>query len=165
MSLAVLSPESGTWLATVESYNTTTDTWTEEAPLLRATSWEAGGLLGTTIVAADGQLSDGSVTGDNEGYSVKKNKWTTLTADPSPRLEACFSSISGKLYVASGWNGALTSVNEAYSSKTKSWTTLASIPNGIATPGYATVGGRLYCIGGAGASLSNVFNYVQIYQP
>jgi N-acetylneuraminic acid mutarotase len=159
------NPDTGTWLTTVESYNTATDTWTEEAPLLAATAWEALGLLGTTIVAADGQLSGGSVTGDSEGYNVRKNKWKTLTADPTPRLEPCFSAIRGRLYVAGGWNGAVLSVNEAYSPITKSWTSLASMPDAVETPGTATVGGRLYCIGGAGSTLSNVFNYVQIYQP
>ena len=44
----------GMWLTTVESYNTATDTWTEEAPMLLARGWAAVGLLGTTIVAADG---------------------------------------------------------------------------------------------------------------
>jgi N-acetylneuraminic acid mutarotase len=159
-------PDTGVFLATVESYNTTADAWTEESPLLISKAWEAVGLLGTTVVAADGQTSGGSVTGDNEGYNARKNTWAKLTADPTPRLETCFSAIKGQLYVAGGWNGSLLSVNEAYSSKTKSWTTLAVMPDAIATPGSATAGGRLYCFGGAdNGNLNNVFNYVQIYQP
>jgi len=162
----VIGGYNGGFLTTVESYNTTTDTWAEEAPLLLAKAWQATGLLGGTIMAADGNISaPPGYTGDNEGYNVKKNKWTTLTADPTPRLEACFSVISGKLYVAGGWNGTLLGVNEAYSSTTKSWTTLASMPNAVETPGSAVVGGRLYCIGGSNGNLSTVFNYVQIYQP
>src|SRR5208282_1575773 len=45
------------YLTTVESYNTTTNTWTEEAPLLIAKGWSAVGLLGTTVVSADGSNS------------------------------------------------------------------------------------------------------------
>ena len=156
------------WLATVESYNTTTDTWTEEAPLPVATSWLTAGLLGTTVVAAEGQICCGSGTpvGNTEGYSVKKNTWTELTADSTPRLEPCFAAIKGQLYVAGGANSTGTlSVNEAYNAKTKSWTTLASMPNALETPASATAGGRLYCIGGSSANLSSVYDYVQIYQP
>jgi N-acetylneuraminic acid mutarotase len=162
-------PNTGFWYDTVESYNTGTDTWSEETPLPVGTSWEAVGLLGATIVSADGQQGpppNGTVTGANEGYNVKKNTWTALPADPNTRLESCFAAIKGQLYVASGANatGTLT-VNEAYDAKTKSWTTLAPIPNALTTPGYATVGGRLYCIGGSSSNLQSVYDYVQIYQP
>jgi uncharacterized repeat protein (TIGR03803 family) len=151
---------------TVESYNTTTDTWTEEKPLPVATAWEAVGLLGITVVAADGQISPGTVVGTNEGYNPSTNTWTGLTADPTPRLEACFATISGELYVAGGANATqVLNVNEAYSGTTKKWTTLASMPNALQTAGSATVGGRLYCFGGANSNLSSIYNNVQIYQP
>jgi len=156
------------WLATVYSYNTTSNTWTEEAPLPVATSWEAAGLLGTTITVADGQIGPlpGTPVGNTEGYNPKKNSWTKLTADPTPRLETCFAAITGQLYVAGGFNSTeVLNVNEAYSGKTKSWTKLAPMPNALGTPGSATAGGRLYCIGGAGTSLSSIYDYVQIYQP
>ncbi len=162
-------PNTQVWYDTVESYNTTTDTWTEETPLAIGTSWEALGLLGSTIVAADGQQGpppSGTVTGDTESYNPKKNTWTSLTADPTPRLESCFAAMKGQLYVAGGANSAGTlTVNETYSPKTKSWTTLASMPDAIATPASATVAGRLYCIGGSSSNLSSIYDYVQIYQP
>ena len=44
--------------------------------------------LGGTILAAGG-LSNSGVTGDNEGYNVKKNKWTELAADPTVRGASC----------------------------------------------------------------------------
>jgi len=159
-------PNTQVWYDVVESYNTTTDTWTEEAPLPVATSWEAVGLLGSTIVSADGQISPGTPVGSNEGYNPNTNTWTGLTADATPRLETCFAAISGQLYVAGGANATqVLNVNEAYNSTTKKWTTLASMPNALETPGSATVGGRLYCFGGSSSNLSSVYNYVQIYQP
>lgn len=162
-------PNTQFWYDTVESYNTTTDTWTEEAPLPVGTSWEAVGKLGAAIVEADGQQGpppSGTVTGDNESYNVKKNSWTALTADPTPRLEACFAAIKTDLYVAGGANSSgLLNVNEAYNSKSETWSTLASMPNAVETPGSATVGGKLYCFGGSSANLGSIYNYVQIYQP
>jgi hypothetical protein len=158
-------------LAIVESYNTATDTWTEEAPLLVGKSLAAVGLLGSKIVAAGG-LSNSGITGDNEGYNVAKNMWTTLTADPTPRQAGCAWAIAGQFYFAGGSASPAgdqpLSALEAYSSKTKSWMTLASIPQAVIAPGSADVGGRLYCIGGtdnAGSLGGTVYNYVQIYQP
>ncbi len=158
---------SGSRLTTVESYNPGTNTWTEEAPLLVGKSSAAVGLLGATIIAADG-LTNSGFTGDSEGYSATKNKWTTLTADPTPRVAACAWAIAGQLYVAGGGNGGPLSVLEAYSSKTKSWATMAPMPQAVLGAGPADVGGKLYCFGGTNnGSLGQgtVYSYVQIYQP
>ena len=56
-------------------------------------------------------------------------------------------------------------LNEAYNPGTKKWATLAPIPQapGFAA-GSAVAGGNLYCFGG-GIFLTNVYDYVQIYQP
>ena len=58
--------------ATVESYDPATDTWTEEAPLLVGKSEPTVGLVGTTIVAADG-LTDTGDNSNNESYDVSTN--------------------------------------------------------------------------------------------
>ncbi|HVM76337.1 MAG TPA: kelch repeat-containing protein [Candidatus Saccharimonadales bacterium] len=162
-------PNTQFWYDTVESYNTTTDTWTEEAPLPVGTSWEAVAKLGAAIVEADGQQGpppSGTPTGQTQSYNVKKNTWTALPSDPTPRLESCFAAIKTDLYVAGGANtSGLLSLNEAYNSKTKSWSSLASMPNPVETPGSATAGGKLYCFGGSSANLGSIYNYVQIYQP
>ena len=162
----VIGGQDNGFFANVASYNTTTNTWTEEAPLLVDKGWSAVGLLGTTIVSAGG--SNGSARiGDNEGYSVKKNTWAELPADPTPRTVGCYAAIKGQLYVAGGLdaNGNSLTLNEAYNPKTKSWTTLDSLP--LATDdgaGSAESGGRLYCFGG-GTFDQIVYNNVQIYQP
>jgi N-acetylneuraminic acid mutarotase len=152
------------YLTTVESYNTTTNTWKTEASLLVGKAFPATGLLGTTPVAADGY--NGTLLGDNEGYNTSLNTWTTLTADPTPRTQGCFSAITGQLYVAGGnlTGGQPISLNEAYSPTKKSWTTLAPMPIGVAFPGSAQAGGLLYCFGG-GEYPNTAYNYVQIYQP
>jgi len=152
-------------LNTVESYNPVTDTWTEEAPLLVGKSEPSAGLIGSTIVAADGFTSSWD-TGDNEGYSASTNSWQSLASDPTPRNSACGGSIKGQLYVAGGWNNSVTlNVTESFKKK---WTTLASMPQAVVSPGFALNAGQLYCIGGGDNGTvfrGNVFNYVQIYQP
>jgi N-acetylneuraminic acid mutarotase len=151
------------YLTNVASYNTTTNTWTEEAPLLVPTGWEAVGLLGTTIVAADGGNNSGYE--GSEGYTIKKNTWADLPSDPTPRLVGCYAVIKGELYVAGGNNGSNLTINESYNPKTKSWTTLAAMPEGIdISAASAESGGRLYCFGG-GTFDQIVYDNVQIYQP
>jgi uncharacterized repeat protein (TIGR03803 family) len=152
------------YLTTVESYNTTTNTWTAEAPLPDAQGWAAVGLLGTTVVAADG--SNGSINlGINQGYNVTNNTWSELTPDPTPRVPGCYGVINGKLYVAGGLTQTMITLNEAYNPGTKKWATLAPMPEAPGqAAGSAADGGNLYCFGG-GVFLTNVDDYVLIYQP
>jgi N-acetylneuraminic acid mutarotase len=152
------------YLTTVESYNTTTNTWTAEAPLPDAQGWAAVGLLGTTVVAADG--SNGSINlGVNQAYNVTNNTWSELTPDPTPRVPGCYGVINGKLYVAGGLTQTMITLNEDYNPGTKKWVTLAPIPQGPGiAAGSVVAGGNLYCFGG-GIFLTNVYDYVQIYQP
>jgi hypothetical protein len=125
-------------------------------------------LLGTTIVAAGG-LDNTSITGDNESYSVSKNTWTTLLADPTPRAVGCAASIGGLLYSAGGSNGtSALSLNESFSATAKKWTTLSSMPLAVIGPGSAEAGSLLYCFGGSnngGLFSGTVYNNVQIYRP
>lgn len=108
------------------------------------------GLVGTTIVAADGFSASGDI-GDNEGYNSSSNSWKSLTPDPTGRNEACSGSINGLLYVAGGSHDGLTnntSVNESFNLSTNMWTTLARIPRPVAAAGAAVQKGLLYCFGG-----------------
>ena len=152
-------------LNTVESYNPATDTWTEEAPLIIGKSEPSVGLIGSTIIAADGFQGAGDL-GENEGYSATTNAWTSLTADPIARNAACGGSVGANLYVAGGNGG--TTVTESFKLSKNKWTTLASMPQGVISPGSAVNKGILYCFGGSNSGVffqGSVFNYLQIYQP
>ncbi|MGA7684449.1 MAG: kelch repeat-containing protein [Terriglobales bacterium] len=153
-----------TFTAAVESYNPATNTWTEEAPLLVVKSQAAAGLLGTTIVVADGALSDGSDTGDNEGYDATTNTWTTLAADPAARYASCFGSVGAKFYDMGG-NSAGTFADDFQLSKNKWTTTLAAVPQSVLFPASAVYKGQLYCIGGWSSFGGPIIDNVQIYQP
>lgn len=156
-------------LTTVESYNPATNMWREEAPLMVGKSYPSVGLVGSTIVAADGVASSGD-TGDTEGYDASTNVWSVLKNDPTGRDLACAGSVSGELYVTGGRiygkGGAAESLTESFTLPPKdTWTTLASLPQATQSAGSVVYGGQLYCFGGmatqGGASIANV----QIYQP
>jgi len=157
------------FLATVESYNPATNTWKEEAPMLGTKDFPAAGLIGTTIVVADGSNVAGSVTGDTEGYNATTNTWTSLAADSTAREGTCSAVIGTLLYDAGGYinnGGAATAVNESFSLSANKWTsTLAAMPQGVMFPGSAVYNGQLYCFGGEATWLANPVNNVQIYQP
>lgn len=157
------------FLATVESYNPATDTWTEEAPMLGAKDDPAAGLIGTTIVVADGANAPGAVTGDTEGYNATTNTWTSLATDPTARTGSCSGPVGANLYDAGGYinnGGAATTVNESFSSSKNQWTTtLTPMPQGTMFGGSAVLNGQLYCFGGEATVNGNPINNVQIYQP
>jgi len=156
-------------LATVESYNPATNTWTEEAPMLGTKDYPATGLIGTTIVAADGANAPGEVTGDTEGYNATTNTWTNLATDPAAREGTCSGVVGSLFYDVGGYinnGGAATTVNESLSLSADKWTTtLAPIPQGAMFPGSAVYNGQLYCFGGEAKWLGSPINNVQIYQP
>jgi N-acetylneuraminic acid mutarotase len=119
-------------------------------------------------VAADGFTASGD-TGDNEGYNVSTNVWSSLTADPSPRNASCFGVVSGQLYVAGGLNNGTpqttTTVNESFNAGSNKWTSQAVMPTAALWQGSAVSNGLLYCFGGQASNQGAVINNVQIYQP
>jgi len=149
-------------VANVESYNPATKIWTEEAPMLVAKSQGAAGLIGTTIVFADGGNSGGA-TSDNEGYDAATNAWKSLASDPTTRDGNCGGSIGPKLYVVGGDGG--NTLTESFQLTKNKWTTLASAPQSNMFSASAVYKGQLYCIGGWAAFGGPIINNVQIYQP
>ena len=60
-------------IATVESYDPKTDSWTAQPSLRNGKSELSAGLLGKTIVAADGFTTQGD-TGDNESFIGRRHR-------------------------------------------------------------------------------------------
>lgn len=152
-------------LDTVESFDPATGTWTEENPLFTPKSQLVGGLVGTTIIAADGITNPNDITADNEGYDAATNVWTSLQGDPTGRAGACGGSVGSSLYVAGGYSTGTTTLTEAYKPSKKAWTTLAVMPEATLLPGSAVYKGKLYCVGGITTYEGSLLNYLQIYQP
>ena len=156
-------------MTTVEKYVPSTNTWTGEAPLLTGVSDVSAGLLGSSIVAADGYTTTGDL-GTTEGYEVSTNTWSALTSDPNPRNASCYGVISGLLYAAGGLyaNPSITeplTVNESFSATKDKWTTLTPMPTAAWFQGAAVDNNLLYCLGGELSYQGTVIGNVQIYQP
>ena len=151
-------------IATVESYNPATNTWTEEAPMLVARGQSAAGVIGTTIVVADGATNGQGTTGDTEAYNPTANTWTTLASDPVSRYASCQGSIGTKLYDLGGQTAP--TYSDDFQLSTNKWTTsLAAAPQSIIFPASAVFKKQLYCFGGWSANGGPVVGNVQIYQP
>jgi N-acetylneuraminic acid mutarotase len=154
-------------LNTVEKYIPSTNTWTEEAPLLVGKSEPAAGLLDKKIISPDG-FTTSQDTGDNEAYDVSTNAWSALPADPTPRNATCFGAVSSLLYVAGGGgNGTPESVTESFKATTNKWATLLAMPQPVIFPASAVADGLLYRFGGTNVDHGSgtIYNNLQIYQP
>jgi N-acetylneuraminic acid mutarotase len=119
---------------------------------------------------AAGGYSSSEDTGDNEGYNVPSNSWTSLATEPTGTNESCTGSVKGSLYLAGGSNGSGNAVDNTQSFKVAKdkWTTQASMPHAVAAPGSAVYKSVLYCFGGGSASsqfVGTIYDYLQIYQP
>ena len=107
-------------------------------------------------MAADGYTASGD-TGDNEGYDLTTNSWTSLKPDPMARNGACRGAIDGQLLVA----GGVGTSTESFNLSSNAWKTLAPMPAPTQFPGSAVYNGQLYCFGGL---WETALNNVQIYQ-
>ena len=124
----VIGGYDGAFLTTVESYNTTTDKWTEEAPELVGKIQFVAGRIGNTIVATDGVNSANVAMADNEAYATGTNTWTSVTADPTARTGACGGAIGAAMYVAGGYDFQTVTLTESFKLSSKKWATLAAMP-------------------------------------
>jgi hypothetical protein len=161
----VIDGYNGDFLTTVESYNTATNTWTEEAPELVAKIEFQAGRIGSTIVAIDGVNSANVAMADNEAYNIGTNTWTSVTADPTARTGACGGAIGADMYVAGGYDFQTVTLTESFKLSKHAWATLAPLPQATLLPASAVYKKQLYCIGGITTFEGTMLGNVQIYQP
>ncbi|MEJ0045851.1 MAG: hypothetical protein WDN04_06815 [Rhodospirillales bacterium] len=156
-------------IATVESYDPAANSWTAQPSLRVGKSEASAGLVGGTIVAADGYTAGGD-TGDNESLTIGGANWVALASDPTPRNGACTGAIGGNLYVADGDNNANApiSVVESYNLKKNKWSALPAMPHTVTDMSFVVYNKQLYCIGGGSSATpfqGSAFTYVQVYTP
>jgi N-acetylneuraminic acid mutarotase len=114
-------------VATVQRYDSTTDSWTAVAPLPVARGAMAVAALNGRIYAAGG-LVDGAAVSDFTVYDPATDTWQTLPAMPTPRDHAVGIALNGKFYVTGGRTldgcSPLTTV-EVYDPATDDWSAAA----------------------------------------
>ena len=157
-------------IATVESYDPVADHWTSQPPLLVGKSELSAGLVGNTIVAADGYSTSGD-TGDTESWAAGDPAWSGLKADPVLRNGACAGAIGKNLYVAGGNESdasVLVNNTNSFSLKKNSWAALAAMPKPATSTGFAIYKKQLFCIGGGSSGVpfkGDAYPDVQVYTP
>ncbi len=166
----VMGGYNGSFLTTVESYDPATNAPQTEPSMQFPESDVSAGLIGTTIVVADG--SGGYEDGHNQGYNVATNgPWKQLASDPTPRQGTCAAAIGGRLYSAGGWDGvnnAALTLTESFTLSKNAWNKkpLAPMPQGTMGLGRSVAyKGQLYCFGGEYSNGGSESSTVEIYQP
>ena len=164
---AVTTPQ-GNALATVESYNPTTNVWHTDAPLPRA----AGGLDAVAsrsrIYASGGDLDALDI------YNPATNRWTSELPMPTSRslVQAAWS--GGHLYAIGGYNevyaagvysDVVSDAVESYSPATGSWKTDTPIPIARMHPAVGTLTNGEIVVAGGGLADHEPLADVELYDP
>jgi hypothetical protein len=140
----------GSPVASMESYDPSSNTWSARAPMSSARANMAAAVINGTIYAAGGDAAAG---GDPaaplttvEAYDAVTNTWTTKAPMAIARRFPAAAAVNGTLYVIGG-DG--TGSVEAYDPATDTWTARESMPNGGGTHRAAALNGLIYAVGGS----------------
>jgi hypothetical protein len=127
-------------LATVEAYDTLTNTWTTKAPMLTTRSAPAAAAIDGILYVIGG---DGS--GSVEAYDPATNTWTAKAVMPGGGGNHKAAALNGLIYVVGGPSGIM----KVYNSALDQWLTLGSMPSPVRGQfGLAVLDGRLFAAGG-----------------
>jgi N-acetylneuraminic acid mutarotase len=92
--------------------------------------------------------------------------WETKAPMPTMRWSAAGGVISGKLYVAGGWNGTNSLATlEVYDPTTDTWTTKTPMPAARSDASGAVIDGKLYVVGGNNSAHNQKVTTLEVYDP
>jgi N-acetylneuraminic acid mutarotase len=161
----------GDALATVEVYDTVTDSWDTKAPMPTARTHLATCVVDGKIYAIGGRRGD-TVLPTVEMYDPVTDTWTTKAPMPTARWGLCASTVNGNIYAIGGattsfssppWAG--TTRVEEYNPVTDTWTQKESMHIGRLDLAGVELNGRIYAIGGGDSSLGTNLATVEAYDP
>jgi N-acetylneuraminic acid mutarotase len=143
--------------ANVESYNSTTNTWTTLTTLPITVNYASAAVINGQLYIVGGCVSSDcrvGVTNQVEIYNPTTNSWSNASPMLTPVASAATAVINGLLYVAGGATSNYQTVStlQVYDPVANVWSSLASMPTGINGGGGATINGNLYVLGGAQSS-------------
>jgi hypothetical protein len=150
--------DDGVNLATVERFNSATNTWTLVASLPAARSGAAAAYDGTGsiyVVGGSSTVNGTDGTSTLYRYTVSSDTWTSLAALPiNVRDAAAVFAPDGTLEVLGGIsNGATVATVESYDPATDAWTTNTPLPAPLSSAAAVIDSlGRVVLIGGFDAS-------------
>jgi len=154
----IIPPNTSPYLATVEAYDPTTNTWTTKAPMPTPRENAVSGVVNGILYVAGGNLVHG--TRLVEAYDPVSNTWSTKAAMPSLREYATGGVMNGILYVV-GFTTDIPSqpTIETYNPATDTWTTIVPTPQ-LTFGGDmgAVIGGVLYVAGNTNEDYPNTLH-------
>lgn len=165
-------------LATMEMFDTETNTWTSMKPMTLARNHHDVAYLDGKLYAIGGTIGScfpggwSSNVPMNEVYDIATDSWSTRAPMPTARSGVGAAALEGKIYVigGEGWvdrSGGVFHANESYDPKTNSW---AEEP-GMPTPrhGFAkgVLDGKLYAVSGVAMDEGpfSVVAVTEVYTP
>ncbi|MBI1925877.1 galactose oxidase, partial [Candidatus Poribacteria bacterium] len=150
-------------LATIESYDPATDTWTKKADMPTPRGALSASAVNGKIYAIGGFDANSTALSTVEEYDPKMNSWTKKADMPTPRWAFSTSVVNGKIYAIGGFDGArVLSTVEEYDPKMNSWTKKASMPT-ARTTSTSVVNGKIYAIGDFNGTF--IISTVEEYDP
>ena len=150
-------------LATMDSYDPTTNSWTTKTSMPTARTQPGVGVVNGIIYVIGGMTGSGTFLTTVEAYDPASDSWTTKASLPATRAAMGVAVVNGILYSIAGTSGS-GNVSDvyAYDPQTNSWTTKASIPTARYEPAVGVINGIIYVAGsdsGGGTYLSTVESY------
>jgi hypothetical protein len=164
---------SSTYLASVEVYDVSTDTWEEGIPLPQPRMVAATGVIDGKIYLAGGYFWEEAVTyylDRLDRFDPDGNFWVTLAPMPTPRSLAAGAVLDGKFYVMGGRNEngktmQVLDTVEVYDPGTDEWTEIAPLAKPIEAAAAVTIGGFIFLAGGFDGDLAGYLADTFIYDP
>ena len=157
----------GTFLAAVEAYNPTTDTWTAKAPL-PGVRYDGNGaaVISGMIYLPGGRNSAGTLTKTLYAYNVSTNVWSAQAGLPVASGCGATANIGQVLYVLTGCDGStgFKAQLHRYTPSSNSWVARAAAPAAHGHPAVGVISGKLYVAGGRNAAGTTTAT-LHVYNP
>ncbi|XP_071944850.1 kelch-like protein 26 [Antedon mediterranea] len=156
-------------LASVERYDSGTDSWEYVAPLTLHTFGHSSAVVGGKLFITGGVVDGGHFSNALQVYDPNHDKWTFKAPMSSTRAFHVMCSVGKKIYVIGG--NTRDSKNrrvdcravECYDAKNEQWSTLARMPIGVSLAGVCVYSKCVYVIGGYTGKFSDRHSEVQMY--
>jgi N-acetylneuraminic acid mutarotase len=170
----------GSYLATNEMYDPTTNTWTTKQPMPTARSMVGIAVVQNKIyvfggVTGPSNFTSSTYTGATEVYDPVTDKWENKTSMPMPRYRLCANVVNDRIYLIGGYDPTKfprqVNVNQVYDPEYDTWATRTPMPTAAYGYGSTVLDNKIYIIGGTqthpyrppGSVLEITLN--QIYNP
>ena len=167
-------------LATNEVYDTTSNTWSSERPMLTARNHHGAALIDGKIYVVGGRVGSTFIIGlstnvsTNEAYDVAKDIWSSVLGVPTARSGIGVAVLNGRMHVLGGeayLNDLVGTyrTHEAFNPKTNSWERLPPMPTPRHGLAVGEIGGKIYAISGSnvagGGGPHEGVNVNEVYDP